>query len=110
MFERSKAREPERVEHQSKWSRRYHRMVKLARSVLQRSLQIFHFQIGHLFENLSSRKPRGKKIQHVDNSNAHAAYTKPASTLLRICGDALHQASHGALIPRGFGQVLWPTH
>ena len=74
-------------------------MLQLARCILKRGLEVVRFKIRHLFENLTSRETRGKEIQHVDNPNAHATYAGPAATLLRICGNALHQIIHGALIP-----------
>ena len=99
MFAQSKARAPEIAEHRSKWSRGYHWVIKLARCILKRGLEVVHFKIRHLFENLTSRETRGKKIQHIYNPNPHAADAGPAPTLLRICSNTVHQASHDAFIP-----------
>ena len=65
-------------------------MIKLTRGVLKRGFQIFHFQIGHLFKDLICGKTGSEKIQHIDNTYAHAANARSSSTLLCINGNSIH--------------------
>ena len=70
-------------------------MIKLARGILKRRFQIVHFQVRHLFENLIGGKPGSEKIQHIDNSNPHAADARSPAALFSIYGNSIHQFRHG---------------
>ena len=91
----SKARALEKVERRSRSSRGNHGVIKLARGILTCRFQIVHFQIRHLFENLSSGKPGSEKSKHIDHPNPHAADARSPAALLSVYGDSIHQFRHG---------------
>lgn len=69
-------------------------MIKFARRIMQRGLQVCHLQIWHFLEDLIGRKTGREKIQHIDDSNAHAANARAAPALLRIYRNSLKQFRH----------------
>ena len=79
-----------------------HRMVSLGGGVIEAGLDIGGLKIGEVFEDLLLRDTGGEEVEHVLDTNAHAADAGPASALGRIEGDSI---VHGQRIVDACGGV-----
>ena len=57
--------------------------------VLQNRIDIFHFKIGHLVEDLLLRQARTEKIQNIRHTNSHSTNARTPTTLVWIYGYSL---------------------
>lgn len=64
-------------------------MIVLSRRVLQRSGDVFAFEVRIILKNFFTRRTRGKQSKHVHHPNAHAANARATATLLRVVCDAV---------------------
>jgi len=67
-------------------------MVQLATGVLQAGLDVLRFQIRQLGQHLLGSQPIGQKVKDINQADAHPANAGAPATLLRVNGDAVHEA------------------
>lgn len=65
-----------------------HRVVGLSGGVIKAGLNVSKFEIGEILEDFGLRNAGGEKIEHIFNTDAHAANARAAAALKRIEGDA----------------------
>ena len=69
-------------------------MIQLTARKPKAGLDVFLLQSRHFFQNLGLGQPGGQEVQNVGHPNTHATDARPASTLLRVDRNAVHDLSH----------------
>ena len=70
-------------------SRSEYGVVQAAACIMKTCSNIFNFEIWQLLDDPFRGKPRCEKVEHVCDTTAYPAYTRPSSTLGRINGDSV---------------------
>jgi hypothetical protein len=73
-------------------------MINMSGRVPKTRLQICLLKIGHVIENLGGRQARREEIQHICQSDAHAAYTGAPPALFGVNRDSVTQVSHDCVL------------
>jgi len=64
-------------------------MVKPLGGISEGCLDVVQFQIGQLFQHLLRAEASSKQVEHINDADSHASYTRSTATLLGIDRDPL---------------------
>ena len=84
-------------------SRGEQRVVNAAAGEREARFEVVGLEVRHLVENLCGVEAIGEKVEHVADSDAHAADTRAPATLFRVERDAIEKPDHE---PRLRGTLL----